>query len=48
MKRRTKTVIVNDRMQRGYRYALSAPTGRSFDPGFEPERTVRQAIGGQS
>jgi hypothetical protein len=34
---RERIVTVNDRMQRGYRYALSAPTGRNFDPGFEPQ-----------
>ena len=32
-----RTVIVNDRMQRGYRYVLVAPIGRSFDPDFVPE-----------
>jgi len=32
-----RTVIVNDRMQRGYRYILVAPTGRKFDPEFRPE-----------
>jgi hypothetical protein len=30
-------LVVNDRMQRNYRYRLSAPTGRDFDPGFAPE-----------
>ena len=32
-----RTVIVDDRMQRGYRYVLVAPTGRKFDPNFRPE-----------
>ena len=36
---RRKTVTVNDRMQRGYRYLLSAPAGRNFDPDFRPELT---------
>ena len=26
-------------MQRGYRYTLTAPTGRKFDPEFKPELT---------
>ena len=36
---RKRTIIVNDKMQRGYRYALSAPAGRGFDPDFKPELT---------
>src|SRR5262245_51181961 len=39
MVRRFRIVRVNDRMQRGYRYALTAPTGRNFDPEFRPELT---------
>lgn len=30
-------VVVHDRMQQGYRYMRTAPVGRCFDPGFEPE-----------
>ena len=37
MKRRT--VIVDDKMQRGYRYVLTAPAGRNFDPAFRPQLT---------
>jgi hypothetical protein len=36
---KSKIVIVNDRMQRDYRYALTAPTGRNFDPEFRPQLT---------
>ena len=32
-----KTVIVNDRMQRNFRYSLTAPVGKQFDPEFRPE-----------
>jgi len=32
-------VRVNDRMQRGYSYALTEPAGRNFDPAFRPELT---------
>jgi hypothetical protein len=39
-----KTVIVNDRMQKGYRYELMAATGRAFDPEFKPELTPKQML----
>ena len=39
-----KYVVVNDFMQTGYRYELSVPTGRSFDPEFKPELTPRQLL----
>jgi hypothetical protein len=32
MARQLKIVRVNDKMQRGYRYVLTAPIGRNFDP----------------
>jgi hypothetical protein len=38
------TVIVNDKMQRGYRYVRSARAGRDFDPAFEPELTPAQML----
>jgi len=37
-------IEVNDSMQRGYRYALSAPTGRSFDADFKPELTPAEML----
>jgi hypothetical protein len=37
-----RVVIVNDRMQQGYRYELTAPTGRDYATGFEPELTPPQ------
>jgi hypothetical protein len=39
-----RVVIVNDKMQRGYRYELSAPTGRKFDPEFRPELTPAEML----
>jgi len=39
---RGKLVIVNDKMQRGYRYVLAEPVGRNFDPEFEPELTPKE------
>ena len=41
---RKRTVVVNDRMQKNYRYELVAPPGRSFDPEFEPELTPAQML----
>ena len=32
-----RIVVVNDKMQSGYRYVLSAPMGRDFDPEFKPD-----------
>jgi hypothetical protein len=39
-----KTVIVNDKMQRGYRYLLSEPVGRNFAAGFRPEVTPAEML----
>jgi hypothetical protein len=41
---RKRTVIVNDKMQKGYRYVLSAPAGRRFDPEFKPQLTPAQML----
>jgi hypothetical protein len=39
-----KTVTVNDKMQKRYRYALTAPVGRGFDPEFRPDLTPAQML----
>ena len=41
---RPRTVAVNDRMQQGYVYALTAPEGRDFDPAFRPELTPPEML----
>jgi hypothetical protein len=41
---RKRTVTVNDKMQRGYRYVLSAPAGRGFDPEFRPQLTPAEML----
>jgi len=39
-----KEVVVNDRMQQGYRYVLTAPVGGCFHPDFKPELTPEQML----
>ena len=39
-----RSVVVNDRMQQGYRYELVRPMGRGFHPGFKPQLTPRQML----
>ena len=41
---RRRIVIVSDKMQRGYRYVLSARAGRDFDPQFRPDLTPKQML----
>ncbi len=41
---KSKVVIVNDRMQKNYRYVLTKPAGKDFDPEFQPELTPRQML----
>ena len=37
-------VVVNDRMQQGYRYVRSAPIGADFAPEFTPELTPAEML----
>ena len=39
-----KIVIINDLMQKGYRYELSEPIGTHFDPSFKPQLTPREML----
>lgn len=36
--------MVNDKMQKGYRYYLVEPEGKSFGVGFEPELSPKQML----
>jgi len=38
------TITVNDKMQKGYRYTLSEPAGRNFDPEFSPDLTPKEML----
>ena len=44
MPKQLKIVRVNDKMQRDYRYVLTAPIGRNFDPEFRPELTPKEML----
>ena len=41
---RRRVVTVNDKMQQGYRYVLSAPIGRDFESQFRPDLTPKQML----
>ncbi len=41
---RKRTITVNDKMQKGYRYALTAGAGRSFDAEFKPQLTPAEML----
>ena len=41
---KTKTVIVNDLFQKNYRYELTEPQGKNFDPEFKPELTPKEML----
>lgn len=37
-------VLVNDKMQKKYRYVLSEPMGKNFAPDFKPQLTPKQML----
>lgn len=39
-----KTILVNDKMQKNYKYTLIEPIGENFDPLFKPELTPKQML----
>jgi hypothetical protein len=41
---KARSVTVRDKMQRGYRYQLTAPAGRNFDAEFKPELTPKDML----
>jgi hypothetical protein len=41
---RKKLVVVNDKMQRGYKYFLTEEEGKNFDSDFTPELTPKQML----
>lgn len=41
---RKKLVVVNDKMQKNYRYRLAELAGKNFDPEFRPELAPKQML----
>jgi hypothetical protein len=39
-----RIVVVNDKMQKNYRYELTAPAGRGFDSEFTPDLTPQEML----
>ena len=39
-----KTVTVNDKMQKNFRYVISEPMGKNLAPDFKPELTPKQML----
>jgi hypothetical protein len=39
-----KKVVVNDKMQQGYEYVLTKPTGKHFHPEFTPHLTPKEML----
>ncbi len=44
MRNKKKKVVVNDKMQKGYTYYLTASEGKDFDPEFKPELTPKEML----
>lgn len=42
--KKNESVTVNDKMQKGYRYELSAPLGKNFHPDFKPALTPKEML----
>ena len=39
-----KIIVVNDKMQKKYKYELTAPIGKNFDPKFKPDLTPKEML----
>lgn len=44
MTSRARVVVVNDRMQKNYRYTCTEPVGKNFHPGFTPDLTPKEML----
>jgi hypothetical protein len=41
---RKRSLLINDKMQKGYRYQRTARSGRDFDPEFTPDLTPQEML----
>lgn len=39
-----KKILVNDKMQKGYKYTLTEPAGKNFDQRFKPDLTPKEML----
>ncbi len=39
-----RQIVVNDKMQKRYRYVCTAPVGKKFDPEFKPDLTPQEML----
>jgi len=44
MSSKSKTIVVNDKMQENFRYELTEPIGQNFPPYFRPQLTPKQML----
>ncbi len=44
MKKSSRKIIVNDKMQKNYIYYITEKEGKNFDPEFKPELTPKQML----
>lgn len=44
MKTNKKTVVVNDKFQKNYKYELVEPVGKNFHPDFRPDLTPKEML----
>lgn len=44
MKNKIKTITVNDKFQKKFKYKLTEPVGKNFDPAFKPDLTPKQML----
>lgn len=44
MNKKKRVIVVNDKMQKNYKYELAEPIGKNFDPDFKPDLTPKRML----